>query len=126
MKHWRRILILVGALLVYFLIFGAIFGYHRLKGEFIPFDASTVGASIYASFIWLPIAFVGGWIASDLRNEKNLIRQKELFEAHAATIDKKLDEHHLRMAKLLGVDEAASADILSATPADRSLEEPSS
>jgi|GEM_PF-2163957 len=125
MKHWLKVIAVVVAFLLYFLVFGFVFGFHRLRTEFIPLDASTVGPNIYASFIWLPIAFVGGWIVSDIRNEKNLERQRALFEDHAKKIDEKLEANHLKMAKLLGVDDQVTSDALSATPGDRSFDDSS-
>lgn len=123
MPHWRKALLLLLLFVVYFVIFGAIFGLSRLKSDFVPLDASTVGPNIYASFIWLPVAFLGGWIVSDVRNAKNLERQKELLDAHAVEIDKKLEEHHLKMASLLGVSDKVTGDALGATPGDRSLDD---
>ena len=124
MPHWRKALLLGVIFVAYFVVFGAVFGYHRLRDDFIPLDASTVGPNIYASFIWLPVAFLGGFIVSDVRNAKNLERQRQLFEAHAARIDKKLEEHHLKMASLLGVTDTTTGDALGATPGDRSLDTP--
>lgn len=123
MQHWVKVFVVIVSFLLYFIVFGLVFGFHRLEGEFIPIDSSSVGSSIYASFIWLPIAFVGGWIVSDIRNEKNLERQRKLFEEHASKIDQKLEANHFRMAKLLGVDDAATGTALNATPGDRSLDD---
>ena len=122
MVHARRVAILVTIFIVYFVIFGLVFGWHRLHSDFWPLDASTDGPNIYASFIWLPIAFVGGWIASEIRGAKNLEKQRLLFEEHAKRIDEKLDAHHLRMAKLLGVSDAATSDALNSTAGDRQLD----
>ncbi len=122
MKHVRKVLALVAVLVLYFVVFGAIFGWHRLRVDFWPLDQSVDGPNVYASFIWLPIAFIGGWIGSELRGAQNLEKQRLLLEEHAKFIDKKLDEHHLRMAKLLGVTDKATADTLNATPGDRQLD----
>jgi hypothetical protein len=125
MKHWIKVIAVIVAFLIYFTIFGLVFGFHRLSTEFIPLDASSIGSSIYASFIWLPIAFVGGWIISDVRNERNLERQRALFEDHAKKIDEKLEANHLKMAKLLGVDDQVTSDAVGATPSDRSFDDSS-
>lgn len=122
MAHARRVAILVIVFLVYFVVFGAIFGWHRLHTDFWPLDQSTDGPNIYASFIWLPIAFVGGWIVSEIRSAKSLEKQRQLLEEHARHIDEKLDAHHARMAKLLGVSDPATADALNATAGDRQLD----
>ena len=122
MAHARRVAILVTVFLVYFLVFGAIFGWHRLHTDFWPLDQSTDGPNIYASFIWLPIAFVGGWIVAEIRGAKSLERERQLLEEHARQIDAKLDAHHLRMAKLLGVTDQPTADALNSTAGDRQLD----
>jgi hypothetical protein len=58
----------------------------------------------------------------EVRSARNLERQKELFEQHAAHVDQRLHEHELSMAKLLGVTLPATADTLDATPGDRQLD----
>ena len=121
-KHARKVLALVGILVAYFVLFGVIFGWHRLHTDFWPIDKSVDGPNVYASFIWLPIAFIGGWIGSEVRSARNLEKQRQLFEEHAKRIDEKLDEHHLRMAKLLGATDKTTADALNATPGDRQLD----
>jgi hypothetical protein len=121
MKHVRRILVLAGVLTLYLVVFGLIFGWHRLHTDFWPLDQSVDGPNIYASFIWLPIAFIGGWIGSEIRSAQNLEKQRLLLEEHAHRIDQKLDEHHLRMAKLLGVSDPSTGAALDATPGDRQL-----
>jgi len=122
MKHVRKVLALIAVLVLYFVVFGAIFGSHRLRVDFWPLDQSVDGPNVYASFIWLPIAFIGGWIGSEIRGARNLEKQRLLLEEHAKLIDQKLDEHHLRMARLLGVADKATADTLNATPGDRQLD----
>lgn len=121
MRHIRKVLVLTGVLAVYLVVFGLIFGWHRLHTDFWPLDQSVDGPNIYASFIWLPIAFIGGWIGSEVRGAKNLENQRRLLEEHARRIDQKLDEHHLQMAKLLGVSDQPGHDALDATPGDRQL-----
>ncbi len=122
MKHIRKVSVLVGILVVYFIVFGAIFGWHRLRVDFWPLDQSVDGPNVYASFIWLPIAFIGGWIGSEIRSARNFEKQRALLLEHAKHIDEKLDEHHVRMAKLLGVTDPVTADALNATPGDRQLD----
>jgi hypothetical protein len=119
--HVRKAVILLIVLCVYFALFGLIFGWHRLRVDFWPLDQSVDGPNVYASFIWLPIAFLGGWIGSEIRGARNLEKQKELFDRHAQHIDEKLHEHQLSVAKLLGVSNPAAADALNATPGDRQL-----
>jgi hypothetical protein len=121
-NHVRKVLALVTILVLFFVVFGAIFGWHRLRVDFWPLDQSLDGPNVYASFIWLPIAFIGGWIGSEIRGARNLEKQRLLFEAHAKHIDEKLSEHHLKMAKLLGVTDQPTADALNATPGDRQLD----
>jgi hypothetical protein len=123
-KHIRKVLVLVGILAVYFVVFGFIFGRHRLRVDFWPLDQSVDGPNVYASFIWLPIAFIGGWIGGEIRSARNLEKQRLLLEEHAKHIDEKLEEHHLRMAKMLGVSDQVTADALNATPGDRQLDTP--
>ncbi|HEX3842324.1 MAG TPA: hypothetical protein VHU85_16145 [Acidimicrobiales bacterium] len=122
MAHVRKALVLLIVLVVYFLVFGLIFSWHRLRVDFWPLDQSLDGPNVYASFIWLPIAFLGGWIGAELRGARNLEKQRQLFEEHAQHIDEKLHEHQLSMAKLLGVDSKAAADALNATPGDRQFD----
>ena len=122
MAHVRKALVLAGLLVVYFVIFGIIFGWHRLRVDFWPLDQSIDGPNVYASFIWLPIAFLGGWIVAEIRGARNLEKQKELFDQHAQHIDEKLREHQLSMAKLLGVNAADASTALNATPSDRQLD----
>jgi hypothetical protein len=119
--HVRKAVILLIVLCVYFALFGLIFGWHRLRVDFWPLDQSVDGPNVYASFIWLPIAFLGGWIGSEISGARNLEKQKELFDRHAQHIDEKLHEHQLSVAKLLGVSNPAAADALNATPGDRQL-----
>jgi len=121
-KHVRKVLLLVAVLVVYFVVFGAVFGGHRLRTDFWPLDQSVDGPNVYASFIWLPIAFIGGWIGGEIRSARNLEKQRLLLEEHARHIDEKLDDHHLRMAKLFGVSDKDTADALDATPGDRQLD----
>jgi hypothetical protein len=123
-KHLRKVLVLVAVLAVYFVVFGLIFGRHRLRVDFWPLDQSVDGPNVYASFIWLPIAFIGGWIGGEIRSARNLEKQRLLLEEHAKHIDEKLEEHHLRMAKMLGVSDHVTADALNATPGDRQLDTP--
>jgi hypothetical protein len=120
-KHIRKILVLAAFLILYFVLFGAIFGWHRLHGDWWPLDQSIDGPNLYVSFVWLPIALVGGYIVSDLRHESLLESQRQLLEAHEKKIDQKLEEHHLKMAELLRV----STQAVDATPADRSLDDES-
>ena len=103
MRHLAKILVLLLFLVAYFVVFGILFGWHRLHSDWWPLDQSTDGPNLYVSFVWLPIALVGGYIVSDLRHES-------LLEAH-----------HLSMTKLLGVTNQA----VDATPADRSLDDES-
>lgn len=49
-------------------------------------------------------------------------KSRGLLEEHAKRINEKLDEHHLSMAKLLGVTDKTTADALTATPGDRQLD----
>ena len=65
MKHLKKILALVGFLVLCFVIFGLAFGWHRLHGDWWPLDQSIDGPNLYVSFVWLPIAVVGGYIVSD-------------------------------------------------------------
>jgi hypothetical protein len=116
------VLLLVAVLVVYFVVFGAVFGGHRLRTDFWPLDQSVDGPNVYASFIWLPIAFIGGWIGGEIRSARNLEKQRLLLEEHARHIDEKLDDHHLRMAKLFGMSDKDTADALDATPGDRQLD----
>lgn len=122
MTHVRKAVILLIVLCLYFAVFGLIFGWHRLRVDFWPLDQSVDGPNVYASFIWLPIAFLGGWIGSEVRGAQNLEKQKELFDRHAQHIDDKLHEHQLSVAKLLGISDKATADALNATPGDRQLD----
>jgi hypothetical protein len=85
-KHIRKVTVLVGILVVYFIVFGAIFGWHRLRVDFWPLDQSVDGPNVYASFIWLPIAFIGGWIGSEIRSAKNFEKQRVLLLEHASTL----------------------------------------
>ena len=71
------------------------------------------------SFVWLPIALVGGYIVTDIRRESLLEAQRLQLEEHERRIDSRLEEHHLKMAKLLGV----ASQAVDATPADRSLDD---
>jgi hypothetical protein len=120
-KHLKKILLLVGFLVLYFVVFGLAFGWHRLHGDWWPLDQSTDGPNLYVSFVWLPIALVGGYIVSDIRHESLLEAQRLQLEEHEKKIDSRLEEHHLKMAKLLGV----STQAVDATPADRSLDDES-
>ena len=122
MAHVRKAVIMLIVFCVYFALFGLIFGWHRLRVDFWPLDQSVDGPNVYASFIWLPIAFLGGWIGSEIRGARNLEKQKELFDLHAQHIDEKLHEHQLSVAKLLGISNKATADALNATPGDRQLD----
>ncbi|HXA31721.1 MAG TPA: hypothetical protein VNV87_05650 [Acidimicrobiales bacterium] len=122
MTHVRKAAILLIVLCLYFAVFGLIFGWHRLRVDFWPLDQSVDGPNVYASFIWLPIAFLGGWIGSEIRGARNLEKQKELFDRHARHIDEKLHQHQLSVAKLLGISDQATADALNATPGDRQLD----
>ncbi|HTT87184.1 MAG TPA: hypothetical protein VMF60_07445 [Acidimicrobiales bacterium] len=122
MGHARKVLVLAGVFVLYFVLFGAVFGFHRLNRDFWPLDQSVDGPNVYASFIWLPIAFVGGWIGGEIRSARNLEKQRLLLEEHAKHIDQKLLEHHLKMAELLGVADKSTADTLNATPGDRALD----
>jgi hypothetical protein len=125
-QHSWKVLALVAILTLYFVLFGVIFGVHRLHTDFWPLDQSVDGPNIYASFIWLPIAFIVGWIASEIRGAKNLERQRLLLEEHSKHIDSVLADHHLKMAALLGVTDPATGDALNATPGDRQLDDASS
>jgi hypothetical protein len=118
-KHLKKILLLLAFLVLYFVVFGLLFGWHRLRGDWWPLDQSVDGPNLYVSFVWLPIALVGGYIVSDLRHESLLEAQRLQLEAHEKKIDQKLEAHHLSMAKLLGVENQA----VNATPADRSLDD---
>jgi hypothetical protein len=120
--HVRKAVIMLIVFCVYFVLFGLIFGWHRLRVDFWPLDQSVDGPNVYASFIWLPIAFLGGWIGSEIRGARNLEKQKELFDLHAQHIDEKLREHQLSVAKLLGISNKATAIALNATPGDRQLD----
>ncbi len=121
MKHLTKILLLAAFLVLYFVLFGAIFGWHRLHGDWWPLDQSVDGPNLYVSFVWLPIALVGGYIVSDLRHESLLTAQRVQLEEHEKRIDDKLEVHHARMAELLGV----ATQAVDATPADRSLDDES-
>ena len=59
-KHVKKIVILMGFLVLYFVLFGLLFGWHRLHGDWGPLDQSVDGPNLYVSFVWLPIALVGG------------------------------------------------------------------
>jgi hypothetical protein len=96
---------------------------HRLHTDFWPLDQSVDGPNIYASFIWLPIAFIGGWIGGEIRSARNLEKQRLLLEEHSKHVDNLLNEHHLKMASLLGVGDKATGDALNATPGDRQLDD---
>jgi hypothetical protein len=120
-KHLKKILLLVGFLVLYFVLFGLVFGWGRLHGDWWPLDKSIDGPNLYVSFVWLPIALVGGYIVSDIRHESLLEAQRLQLEEHEKRIDGRLEEHHLKMAKLLGV----STQAVDATPADRSLDDES-
>jgi len=120
-KHLKKILILIGFLVLYFVIFGFAFGWHRLHGDWWPLDQSVDGPNLYVSFVWLPIALVGGYIVSDVRHESLLEAQRLQLERHEKNIDDRLEAHHFKMAKLLGVSDQA----FDATPADRSLDDES-
>ena len=82
---------------------------------------STDGPNLYVSFVWLPIALVGGYIVSDLRHESLLEAQRLQLQEHEKRIDDKLEAHRLSMTKLLGV----ASQAVDATPADRSLDDES-
>jgi hypothetical protein len=120
-KHLWKILALVTFLVLYFVLFGLIFGWHRLHGDWWPLDQSVDGPNLYVSFVWLPIALVGGYIVSDIRRESLLEAQRLQLQEHEKRIDAKLESHHLKMATLLGVANQA----VDATPADRSLDDES-
>jgi hypothetical protein len=126
LRHARKVVILVTILAVYFLVFGLVFGVHRLHTDFWPLDQSVDGPNIYASFIWLPIAFIGGWIGGEIRSARNLEKQRLLLEEHSRHVDTLLNEHHLKMASLLGVGDKTTGDVLNATPGDRQLDDASS
>ena len=121
MKHLKKILLLLAFLALYFVIFGLLFGWHRLHGDWWPLDQSVDGPNLYVSFVWLPIALVGGYIVSDIRHESLLEAQRLQLERHEKKIDQKLEAHHLSMTRLLSV----STNAVDATPADRSLDEES-
>jgi hypothetical protein len=44
--HVRKVLLLVSVLIVYFVVFGAIFGWHRLRVDFWPLDQSIDGPNV--------------------------------------------------------------------------------
>ena len=119
MKHLGKVLLLLAFLILYFAVFGLLFGWHRLHSDWWPLDQSVDGPNLYVSFVWLPIAIVGGYIVSDIRHESLLEAQRLQLEQHEKKIDQKLEAHHLSMTKLLGVSTSA----VDATPADRSLDE---
>jgi lysylphosphatidylglycerol synthetase-like protein (DUF2156 family) len=120
-RHLAKILVLLLFLVAYFVVFGILFGWHRLHSDWWPLDQSTDGPNLYVSFVWLPIALVGGYIVSDLRHESLLEAQRLQLQEHEKRIDDKLEAHHLSMTKLLGVTNQA----VDATPADRSLDDES-
>ena len=84
-----------------------------------PSDPAAPPAIGWARPEGLPVALVGGYIVSDLRQESALEARHLQLEEHERKISAKLDEHGLRMAKLLGVPDRE----LDATPADRSLDD---
>lgn len=45
-KHARKVLALVGILVAYFVLFGVIFGWHRLHTDFWPIDQSVDGPNV--------------------------------------------------------------------------------
>lgn len=110
MRHWRKVALLLGALVAYFGVFGLVWSFHRLMADFIPLDGSPVGPNIYASFVWVPVAAVAGWVWSDIQADRHQAR---------------LDAHHDRlvtsMANLLDVGDERVAQVLDATPGDRQL-----
>jgi hypothetical protein len=118
-KHLNKILLLVAFLVLYFVLFGLIFGWHRLHGDWWPLDQSVDGPNLYVSFVWLPIALVGGYIVSDFRHESLLEAQRHQLEEHEKRLDAKLADNHLKMAKLLGV----ATQAVDATPGDRSIDD---
>lgn len=115
-KHGRRIALVLGALIAYFILFGFVFGWGRLRADFIPLDGSPVGPNLYASFIWVPFAALVAWIVSDLRHQTH---KAELDAMHAAHLDELTASHEAHLAKVTALIAGQSAD--SATPADRSI-----
>lgn len=110
--HWRKIVLLVGLLVAYFVLTGLVLGWHRVHQDWAPLDQSLDGPNLLVSFIWLPIAFLGGWIGGEIRNARNLEKHRLMLE-----------EHHLKLAALLGVANPDVADALNAVPGDRQLNE---
>jgi hypothetical protein len=119
-KHVRRILLVLGVVALYFVVFGLIFGWHRLGTDWWPLDRSVDGPNLYVSFVWLPLALVGGYIVSDIRHDALLEAQRLQLEAHERRITDTLNQHGLAMTTLLGMAGVG----LDATPADRSLDTP--
>lgn len=109
--HWQKIAVVVLLLVAYFVISGLLFGWHRLGQDWLPLDRSIDGPNLLVSFIWLPIAFLGGWIVSEIRAAK--------LHRH---LDARLEEHHAKMADLLGIASPDVADALNSTPGDRQLD----
>jgi hypothetical protein len=110
--HWLKIVIVVGLVVGYFVLSGLLLGWHRVSGDWLPLDKSIDGPNLLVSFIWLPIAFVGGWIVAEFKSHKTLEKHRIMLE-----------EHHAKMAHLLGVTSPEVADALNATPGDRQLDD---
>lgn len=119
MTHWRKILALLAVFVAYFVLFGILFGWHRLHVDFIPLDQSVDGPNIYASFLWVPFAALAAWIVSDLRHEAHKEEVRLMHEDHLKKVDERIERHGIHMAELFGSQNEA----LNATPGDRSLDE---
>jgi hypothetical protein len=121
--HWKKIVFLLLFMVAWLGISILVFGGHRISADMIPLDASSVGPNILASFVWLPVAFLGGWIVSEVRNIRNMEQHRVLLAEHEQRVKGHLDRHTLKMAELLGVSGNDDSDALNATPGDRRLDD---
>jgi uncharacterized protein YneF (UPF0154 family) len=110
--HWIKIAVVVGLLVGYFILTGLLLGWHRVHTDWFPLDQSIDGPNLLVSFVWMPIAFVGGWIMAEYHSHRTLKKHKALLE-----------EHHMKMADLLGIASPEVADALNSDPGDRQLDE---
>ena len=121
MTHGKRIVLVLVALVVYFVVFGYLLGWSRLRDDWWPLDRSIDGPNLYVSFVWVPLAGVIAWAWSDLRHEAHKAELEAIHDRHleaiSTAVDKKLEAHGIRMERLV----AGQTALQDATPGDRSI-----
>ena len=105
---------------LHLVVFGLRFGWHRPRGTGGCWTSRSTGRTCTFRLSGSPSPQSVG-PSSDIRHESLLEAQRLQLEEHKKSIDKKLEAHHLSMAKLLGVPNQA----VDATPADRGLDDES-